>query len=379
MAGTGAVVDFNDPLQRQKWVVSGLIQSGSRSRYDGLIGSTPASPIFKAAQLGTGQGNSVVFDYDGNIAVRAIKGKNKARGTGERSKKFNSQLGIERYRFVHYVEDVLDASSIADLSLAQLGRARRELSDSYTRWKDQQFIDVLQGLHYNSSQPDPTPTHTIDLTSFDVGELEDIELTLKTGTGFSTGGIRRPIEPFYMENGEEVWILEVDSYAISKLKKSPNYRTLIIGADVRGNNNRAIKGVVGKLGHLLIKEAPTFMGEVLSQDSLWGADEVIVEMSGYHLYDKTNDKWTGQEGFDYGAELYSRGAIYGANSIHYASGLPADFKYKPSEDFDIDGELALITYNEFQRVRLKNSSGGDYRMAKVANMDANIVNVNIKL
>jgi len=374
---SGKVLRYDDPLIRQQWITEGLIQAASRSYFAPLTGTSKSSVIYQSNNFMAGKGDTVTFDYSGNMAVRAVKGKEKARGTGEREQRFYSKLDVERYRLVAYIEDEFDASQIGDLTSSVSTKAKNLLADAYIRWKDQLFFDTMQGLHSNDRQTDPTPTHTIDFDDFDIGELEEIELTLKTGVGFTTGGIRRPIEPFYLENGEPVWVLTIDAYLAKKLKTSPNYTSIMTNADVRGNNNRVIRGVIGKIGHLLIREAPLFMGEVVQDTPVWGADAYKAEIAGLHIYDKTNDRWSGQEGFDFGAELYSRAYIAGANAVQFANGKAPDYRFEMSDDFAIDGEVALIVYQEAQRTRLKASSN-DYYMAKVADMDANIVNLNIK-
>jgi len=131
-----------------------------------MIGNSPKSIIYQVNDFNAKEGHTVVFDYDGNMATKAVKGKTRARGTGERKKKFSDKVIIDRYRMVAYNEDEFDATAIGDLSLSWHSDSRAKLADSYIRWKDQAIIDTAFGLHNTPTQVNPTPTHSIELTSF---------------------------------------------------------------------------------------------------------------------------------------------------------------------------------------------------------------------
>jgi len=374
----GAVLDYNSDLIRQQWITEGLIQAASKSLYAPLIGTSPKSVIYQVNDFNAKEGHTVVFDYDGNLVAKAVKGKDRARGTGERKKKFSDKIIIDRYRTVAYNEDEFDATAIGDLSLSWHAKSRSMLADNYIRWKDQAIIDTLFGLHNTPTQVDPTPTHRIELTSFDINDLTDIEQILKTGRGFTTGGIRRPPEPFYTQDGEPRWIIQVDTFLATKLKKSPQYQALVYNADVRGNQNRAFKGVIGKIGHLIIQEMPSFMGITTSDDEFWGLDEIAVEIAGFRQYDKDNGKWLGQKGFDFAANLRSRAIILGANAVQFGNGRMPNYKFAESDDFGIDSETMVEVWQEFQKTKLK-AENDDYVMAKVGGYDYGVVVIDVDL
>ena len=151
---------------------------------------------------------------------------------------------------------------ITDLTINQHSDSRSKLGDLFVRFKDQALFDAAQGLITTNQDVVQTPTHIIDLgTTFNWNTLVDIEKTLKTSTGFSTGGVRRPLKPYTMSNGEPVWLYVIDAAMAAILRKDTSgYQNVLKDADMRGDGNRLLKGVIGKIGSLLIMEAPNFFG-----------------------------------------------------------------------------------------------------------------------
>ena len=78
-----AVVSLGSDLVRKKWMREGLIQKSSTSFWNQYQGMSSNSIIFQANNGNSGSGHTVVFDFDGNIAGKAIKGKDTAFGKGE--------------------------------------------------------------------------------------------------------------------------------------------------------------------------------------------------------------------------------------------------------------------------------------------------------
>lgn len=368
-----AYISITSDLKRKSWMRQGLIQAASKSfwsPYTGTNVSGQGGPIVQQVNnMNADTGHTVVFDYDGNLAGKAIKGKDTAFGKGEDKRKFSNKIAVERYRLVADNGDAFDAVDVGDLSLSQHEDSRAKLGDLFVRFKDQALFDCVQGVKGST----PTTIINVDET-FDYNTLLTIENKIKNGGPFDTGSTRRPLVPYQLADGKPVWIFLVDSAMAYKLKTSSGYQAMIYNADVRGNDNRAINGVIGKIGQLLVVEADTFFGVTDSAATTFGLETNSVEIAGLRKQD-TNGLWTGQTGYLSTGDQISRGAVLGANAIQLAFGKMPDYKFKSSQDFDIKSESALEVWMECQKTILTAELGGDYTAAKVAGTDWGIINV----
>lgn len=378
------VVSMSSDLKRKKWMREGLVQAASKSFWAPMTGTSKDAIVFQANNENSGSGHTVVFDYDGNLSGKAIKGKDTAFGKGEEKKKFSDKVTVERYRLVVDNGDKFDGVNIGDLSINEHSDSRAKLGDLFTRFKDQAIFDAAQGLITTNEDGVQTSTHNIDLGStFNFGSLLDIEKTLKTSQGFTTGGIRRPLQPYVTQDGEPCWLFVVDSAMANMLRAdTAGYQTIVRSGDVRGSQNRNIKGVIGKIGRLIIVEADQFFGSTAGSKAGWGLDDSEIELSGLRQYAGANAAtaaWTGQEGFDYGsAELHSRGLILGAGGLQTAFGKMPDYKYQESQDFGIKSESAVEFWMESRKTNLKAETAG-YKAAKISNLDYGVVTVDVKV
>ena len=375
---TTAVVDRNSDLVRKKWMREGMVQAASKSFWSPLTGNSKDSVVYQANNGAAGAGHTVVFDYSGNITGKGRKGKETATGTGEEKRKFSDKITVERYRLVVDNGDDFDGKDIDDLAITSHGDSRSKLSDLFIRFKDQALFDAAQGLLGQA------PSHTIDLgTTFTFNTLLDIEKTLKTSQGYTSGGVRRPLQAYTTADGEPVWLFIVDTAMANKLKQDTSgYQTIVANGDVRGNNNRNIKGVIGKLGNLLIVEADQFFGDTSGSTSGWGLDDSSIEISGLRQYAGSNPAaaaWTGQAGCDYASsELHSRGWIVDAGALQCGMGKQPDYKYQESSDFGITSESAVEFYMETRKTNLT-AENTDYKQAKIADLDFGVIAVDLKV
>jgi len=379
-----AYISIDSDLKRKRWMSEGLLQAKSQSFWASYTGMSADSVVFQANNLNAADGHTVVFDYDGSLAGKAIKGKETAFGKGEQKRKFSDKVTVERYRLVVDNGDAFDAVDVGDLSLSEHADSRRKLGDLFTRFKDQAIFDAMQGVKGQA------PSHVIDLgNTFDYNSLLDIEVALKTSTDFSVGGRRRPLQPFKLEGGMPCWALIADAKMCAKLKKSNQYQTIVINADLRGNENRAIKGLIGKIGSMLVIEADQFFGTsagvgipgvagTSGASANLGLDDSSIEIAGLRQFDTANNAWTGQEGFDHTSTLKSRGLIVGANAVQMAFGKMPDYKFQESQDFGIKSESAVEVWMETQKARLVAESS-DYADAKVAGFDWGVVAVDVEI
>lgn len=364
-------IPYNDTLKRKAWVRQGLIQAKSKSFWSAYTGATADSVVVQVNNESAEAGHTITFDYDGALAGKAVKGKDTAYGKGEQKKKFSNSLTVERYRLVVDNGDKFDAKEVGDLSLAEHSDSRNKLADLFIRWKDQAIFDCSQGLLGQS------PTHIIDLgAAIGYDELLDIDESLKTGTGFTTGGVRSPLKPFQLANGEPVWLFVVDTFTAKMIKQSSDYKTIVINADMRGNENRALSGVIGKVGNLLVVEAGSFFGDTDSAASSFTLDKTGVEMAGLRRKDSAG-LWTGQTGYSFATDQISRNLLLGQNSIQMGFGLMPDYKLQKSQDFEISSESALEVWVNLQKTRLV-AETEDYAQAKVAGIDWGVIAVDVK-
>jgi hypothetical protein len=373
---TTAVLSLTSDLKRKRWLREGMIQAASKSFWSPMTGMSKDSVVYQVNNTNAKEGHTVVFDFSGNISGKAKKGKETAYGEGETKRKFSDKITVDRYRMVVDNGDEFDAVDIGDLNITQHSDSRSKLSDLFIRFKDQALFDAAQGLLGQA------PSHTIDLgTTFTFDVLTDIETTLKTSNGFTTGGVRRPMDPYRLESGEPVWLFVIDAAMAALLRKdTAGYQTLMAQGDVRGNNNRNIKGVIGKIGSMKIVVADQFFGATAGSTLGWGLNDSEIEISGLRQYDGADPAtalWTGQEGFDYAsATLHSRGLVMGAGALQLAFGKHPDYKWQPSEDFGITSESALEVWMNTRKTVLT-AENTDYKQAKITSLDYGVVAVDV--
>ena len=375
------VVSLTSDLKRKRWMRQGLVQAASTSFWNTYAGNTKDSIVFQANNPNSKEGHTVVFDFDGNISGKAIKGKDTAYGKGEQKRKFSDKLTVERYRLPVDNGDKFDGVDIGDLSINEHSDSRNKLGDLFIRFKDQSLFDAAQG---NLGQ---APTHTIDLgTTFTFNDLLDITKILKTSNGYTTGGVRRPLDPFKVDKTKPIWLFIIDAAMKNILMQDGtavnSFAGIMKDADMRGNNNRMIDGVIGKIGNLLIVEAEQFFGVTAGTATNWGLDDSEIEISGLRQYggaDPATAPWTGQSTFDYAhANLHSRGIIVGAGALQCGFGKQPDYKFQASQDFGIKSESAVEFWMESQKTKLV-AENTDYTSAKIAGIDYGVIAVDLEV
>jgi hypothetical protein len=300
--------------------------------------------------------------------------------------------------------DKFDAVNIGDLSISQHGHSRALLADQFIRFKDQSIFDAAQGIKGGISTA-TTTTHRIyydaSSTLISYGTLAGIEKTLRTGAiwvtgtnelGYATGTLpdtaaaaasstRAPLEPFRLEDGRSIWLMVVDPFTAHNIKSNTVANSGIMAlsqhADLRGNNNRLFKGIIGQIGSLVIVEAQSFFGSNADFDSsaVTGLDASNIEVCGLRAFDGTY--WTGEASYA-GAPTYSRNLILGANALQMAFGKQPDYKFQASQDFGIKSESACEFWMNTQKVNLT-AENTDYDQAKRASMDNGVVAFDVKL
>ncbi len=372
-----AVVAYDSELVRKGWVLQGLVQAKSTSFWDGLTGTSETAVIYQKNDFAVAAGHEVHFQMDGNLVGKAHVDKEQAWGNSEEKKLFSDSLRVRRLRWSVDNGDKFDAKNVGDLSLAEHGDSRTKLSDLFIRAKDQMIFDAGQGLLNEEG-----PTHIIapgtgyagsgigGLTATDVMGYDfcmDAEDIIKSGRGYTVGGTRRPLEPYKLQDGRKVFLMVLDSRQSRDIRKDNNFIAIAANADIRGEGNILLKGVIGRLGIFIIIEAQNAFG---SADSVIGKSSV--EISGLRNVDSTG-LFSGQSGFGgAGSVIASRGLILGRGAFQIGFGKQPDYKFKSSQDFDIKSESALEVWMNVQKTILT-TENTDYADAKISGVDYGIV------
>jgi len=376
------VVALNSDLVRKRWLREGLIQASSKSFWNAYTGMSKDNIVFQTNDENASSGHTVVFDFDGNLSGRAIKGKNPAYGKGEQKKKFSDRITVERYRLVVDNGDKFDSVNIGDLSIAQHSDSRSKLADLFIRFKDQALFDTAQGF-----KDGVAPTHTIQIDAsvnrLSYTNLVDIEKSLRTGQGYNTGTFgsavaatpRAPLTPYRLADGRSIWLMVIDPFTAANLKGNTTaggIMSMATSADLRGNNNRVFRGLLGQVGQLVIVEAEAFFGNSTSN----GLDGSEIEIAGMRQYDSVNTAWSGEAAF--ASAVYSRNLILGDAALQIAFGKQPDYKFQASSDFGIKSESAVEFWMDSKKTKLT-AEGLDYKQAKRANLDNGIVALDVKI
>jgi len=371
--GTGKV-DIGSDLVRKAWMSEGLIQKSATSFWAPYKGKTMDSIIMVENDISASKGHTVVFPFDGNLSGRPVKGNTTAKGKGEQKKKFSDKLTVADYRYVVDNGTKFDGVDIGDLSINEHSDSRSKLADLWVRSEDQAFFDLGQqeaefGLEFAAGE-------------FDLDAVLKIETAVKTGTGFDTAPSditkRLPLKPFALAGGEPVWIIVLDVAAKGTFLKQAGAGALLKDADVRGNDNRLIKGVIGKIGNFLFVEAGTFFGETegdITTNGYYNYENTGVEMAGLRQMDDEGN-WSGTEDFD-GTAKTSRCLVLGAGAFQKANGMMPDYKYEAT-DFGKFSESCLETWCAAKPSKLV-AENDDYKDGKVAGYNYGIVFVDVAL
>jgi len=385
---TTGVVSLTSDLVRKRWMREGLLQSASKSFWSPYTGTSKDSIVFQVNNESASDGHTVVFDFDGNLSGKAIKGKDTAYGKGEQKRKFSDKITVDRYRLVVDNGDRFDAVNIGDLSISEHSDSRSKLGDLFVRFKDQALFDTAQGVKGAAN-----PTHKINVdassTALSYQNLAAIEKILRTGVGYKTGlpdittpaAQRAPLAPYRLADGRSIWLMVIDPYTAANFKSNTTANAGIMAmaqsADLRGNDNRVFRGLLGQIGQIVIVEAEAFFGTSPGTDaSALGLEDSEIEICGMRQYDATQSAWSGQSAFA-GAE-YSRNLILGQGALQMAFGKMPDYKFQASQDFGIKSESALEVWMNTQKTNLT-AENSDYSKAKRAALDSGVVAFDVKL
>ena len=442
-----AYVQPGDPLIRNKWVREGMLQAASRSHWapytsNGAGGIIQIKTDFMAKRF-----SQLTFDYDSFIAIPAKQGKEVVRGTGRVKWKFSDRLTIDRYRWAINNGDKFDAMDIDAQDLTAHGDSIAKLADNFIRFKDQWLFDMMQGFtrYYTDGGQQITydPHHLIyidgtkalgynefagianivrESTFGRVGSGTNKEKVFQ-GSGWKIrkllangtyeeanantpeilikGQKRVPLKPYTMKDQEPCWYLFVDDTVKTMLLRDASMQRILLQSEVRGNN-RLMRGVIGKVGNIMIVEMPTFFGT--SENDSSEPKQQIVEISGMSkirasalgdLYTagdaaakgiRSSDisdtiAWMGTSKYDgidttNGAQI-SRCFLLGERAFYLAMGMHPEYYFAANQDYGIDSESAMEVWMHIDKVQLR-PSHADFAEAKVSGYPYGIIPVDIR-
>ena len=406
-----AFVQPGDPNERSIWLRQKLIESsGNVSFWAPYTTQGEGGIIQLKTDFMAKRGQNVVLDFDGYIAGTAREGKEIVRGTGTNKPKFYDRLPIQRYRWEVNNGDKFDAANIDAMDLTEHGDSVMKLADQLVRFKDQWATDMLQGFTSIKDEVDTkdfSPSHVISLDATSgIGydhfvAIENIvqeslfsSASEKAFVNSTWDGVqlkgkpRAPLMPYTMMKGDEMkmdpcWYLFVDNTVVSFLLRNADMQRILQNADVRGKDNRLLKGHIGRVGGIQLVQMPTFFGS--SQDNSRRPKDQIIERHGLRKYkaasvDATSKTWQGNSGYATASgDTFSRGILVGQRAVLMAMGLEPQYYYAENSDYGIDSASALEVWMFMKKLRLNPSSGGDYVAAQVARQDFGCIAVDFKI
>ncbi len=403
------IVDYNSDLIRKKWITDKLGQDSAKSFWNPYIGSSCGAVIRQVNNSSCSAGQNVIFDMSGKLTGAGVRGSGMQCVLGETKRKFSDSLEVDMFSWFVDNGSKFNACKIGDLSIAEHSDSRALLSDLWIRAKDQAIFDVLQGATTESCGP----THIYDLgCGFEWNDLMYIENAAKKGTDLvkGVGGVvsalpaakRTPLEGYKLHDGDPVYLAVIDNVMSTRLRSNPKYQTIKINADVRGDGNALISGVIGKESNIVYVEAPVFFGTTRGKGNFKIIEDTEVQFSGLRRYAVGADGiqvWEGQAAFDkieeaslaekrHIAELidpddiqhakearvnhvYSRGLLLGACAAMMGFGSMPNYEFEWTK-FKKKSESMLEVVFNIKKTELTLEMGSDYD-GRITDIDFGVI------
>jgi len=375
---------YGDSLNRQRWVKEGLVQAGQTSFFNGKMGNTFESPIFHIRDLNTnGNGNKIIFDFDGFLAQIPFEGKVQLSGTGENKKKFSAEMSTKF--FANTVDQgwKFELAHLDATTLNTFQDSRDKLSNLYWRIRNQAYFDCAMGF-FEDDQPSHIvlpngQTNIASLTDADKPSLAFIEQVLHAcnsgetliaqGTAPSTRpGLNAFADSSANGDGSGYYRLVVDCYFEHLLGQDPAWQKLM-ELDLLGDKNRRLKNEIGRFRNLIIERAPLFQGYSVEAK----LNKSSVENAGLRLRN-LNGTWQGMEGYDKAIPKVGTAFVLGKGAMISGSSSESEYVLEQSNHKTMSEASHQWTQN-VKRTSLFEHSG-DYTDRKMAGYDLGLINVN---
>jgi len=371
-----SVLNAGSTLERKKWLHEGLLEKSPQSQWDGLKGNTKDSVVFVTTDVSKSDGHEVEFSFNGKATGAGVENKERLRGNEEQKKIFSDKIRVQRVRHGLDNGDEFDDTNIGNLNSGMHTQSRALLADWNVVKRDQWLFDAAQGFlrsEVNTHIIRPNDrTGIADLVAGDTASYDfmmDVEDIIKSGRDFTVGGDRAPLEPITLADGRRMWLWLIDSRVNRDIRKDANFISVNAQGDIRGQDNRIIKGVIGTFGSLIVAEKQNFFGTSVSR-RLTGTKVEICGLRQAH----ESGTFTGETGFTAAGVVASRSLILGAGALQVANGKEPDYKIATSDDYDITSGTALEMWTNTQATVLY-ADNNDYDDAKKAGYHYGIVAV----
>ncbi len=369
-----SIVNAGSTLERKKWLHEGLLQAASKSQWDGLKGNTKDSVVFVTTDISKNAGHEVEFSFNGNASGEGVQGKERLRGNEEQKKLFSDKIRVDRVRHGLDNGDDFDDVNIGNLNSGQHGQSRALLADWNVRKRDQWLFDASQGFlrsEANTHVIRPNDKSSIaNLVAADVAGYDfmmDVEDIIKSGRDFTEGIDRAPLEPITLADGRRMWLWLIDSRVNRDIRKDTQFISIAAQGDIRGADNKIIKGVIGTFGSLIVAEKQNFFGASSSRQ-LAGTQVEIAGLRQVH----ESGVFTGETGFDGAGVVACRSLILGAGALQVANGKEPDYLLEMSDDYGITSGTGMAQWTNTQATVLY-ADDEDYVDARQAGYHYGIV------
>lgn len=368
----------------------GLIQAAATSWWGPYKGTTADSIVYAVNERSPKGGNVVAFDMRGCLESKAIPDTTTAEGRGVQKKLFSDEVTVQTWRFVVDNGTKFRNKAIDHLELGEHSDSIKLLSDQWIRSADQGLFDIGQQSSEFGFVLDKANNNNFNLSA-----LNRIEAAVKSGYGFDKTPARyktrTPLRPFKTQDGMPLYLFIMDTHMKNVFLSDPEIRDVLSKADVRGNNNRLITGVIGKIGNFLMIEAPMFTGttdsNITSADGYYDFESTAVLFPGLRKYikDQQTIHWQGTKKYD--AEIanvgagnkdhYARGIILGASAVQLATALDPEYHFR-TYDFGKFSESCLEVWAGIKPARYY-AENTDYKSVQFSGYNYGMVHVDVKL
>lgn len=362
------VLNFHSDLIRRGWMKEGLIRRKNTAFFAPYTGGSAQHICYTVNDKRADIGNNVIFDYDGYLTGKAVEGFDTAYGKGEVKKKFSDKVTIGIVRFPVKNGRKFNAKAIDNLASAEHADSREKLADVYIKFDDQQKFDVLQ---------QKATDRVILEDSFNYKSFIELEEKLMSGDGYTKmdsldpSNPRMPLKPFKFADGREMFLLMIDVHMKAKFFQDPDVLKMLSEADIRGNDNRLLKGLIGTIGSFVVVQAPLYFGETrsrtvgdfVSAEGYSRPKMYDVQAAGLRTYTAADksfvpESWRG-DSLTPGAKKFSRGLILGQGAMMKAIGMDPDYKIQFSQDFKMSSESCLEVWSGYKICKYY-AENGDY-------------------
>jgi len=217
------------------------------------MGTSPNSPIQVNKDLTKKKGDSITFNLVAKLSGNGQTGDNTLEGNEEALNVYTQAVEIDQIRNAVKLEGRMTEK-----------RAAINMRNA-AKWALQEWIaEHLVSAWYTAMTTSPTTNRIVyagtsnaaeaDVASTDIPSIDEISVVkamAQTGNGDASPKVR----PIKIENGEEYYILMMETHAARELKNTSNYRT-VVGNLPRSTKHPIFTGAMAVIDGVIIKSDP---------------------------------------------------------------------------------------------------------------------------